>query len=913
MAGTRGTCLYKEARLNIEPAFPGSTISITLPAKETSTFGTRIHPKRTVVSEQYSDQDDDAFAKRNLASDGSMFFRKHHQYPRSFLWRLLDSRKVLEIQSTDLEQDFSHLLEANVTILLRFASPIRPFCVAFADSQDRDALTVFAITTANEFYEITLHRDFFLKPAASEVEINDWCKRPLLTQLTVRAPFRLIALGSDQVLATLDNGGILSLTKSTDDEGVWNESLYSETSWAGSMRELIPWKREQRVRFDNGDLDLSAAAGAMLSPDGNHIISVCLNHKLRAWNLASGRPGIQTDLLGETERPNDKGASYVIGPSHSTLMAIVDVSGGADGALYHVVTYSPKQHQFKFWGVRDADDPEHGIYDARPDFDFIPPIDELMDTTAWTLAEFFINPGRTGWKGTELWIRARSGPSSKVYSLKFDLHDDAAKLSNIWKNKWASVDPGPLSVEQLKQNPANPAEQDFDASELYEMDLSEKWLEFLFFPGRFTMATLEAALLLFRRGLERAKTPQSAKKGSLKERICTVVGAFAALGQEGVTSQADYQDSIAAQWQAFYSLVRDLHKRRGEYLSLAFDYKSGRPWLVLSDYVSAIRRCSNPDIVALNHHSPDVARLLNAASSFRQSFSRGFHSRLQQEIDSELLQSRSLSILDRMELMEANCNLSQQVSDDDLSILVEDLGTEVRHLTTDMFLRAIETLGQEESGRSPRERKQILRYGLDSLVRVCQETLDMNRNVLLDLLVLILFMQYEEDLSEDFDATEIFVEIINELKDCAISTWLASTVWSHPTSTGSSSEVLFRSLADAYKTRKKIPITQTVLAGLLGHRSHEVSIPSGLTTELLTYWSRAWLALVFKDSSFEGALEDIMGILLAQEEYSLAFEFSKYLPEANWATYLKARMHLALGDNSLASICFQKAAYNLGK
>lgn len=913
MAGTRGTCLFKEARLNVEPAFPGSTISITLPAKETSTFGARIHPERTVVLESHNERDEDAFARRYLASDGSMFFRKHHQYPRSFLWRLLDNRKVVEIQSTDLDQDASHKFEANVTLLLRFASPIRPFCVAFADSRHRDGLTVFAITSTNEFYEITLPRDFFLKPAASDVEINDWCKRPVLTQLTVRTPYRLVALSSEHVLATLDNGGILSVRKSTEADDVWNESLYSETSWTGSMREMmIPWKREEKIHFDNGHLDHSAAAGAILSPDGTHIISVCLNHKLRAWNLASGRPGIQTDLLGENDKANNKEASYLIGPSHSTLMAIVDIAGAADGALYHVVTYSPKQHQFKFWGIRDADDLTHGIFDVRPDFEFIPPIDELMDTTAWTLAEFFINPGPTGWSGTELWIRARSGPSSKVYSVQFDLHDDATRLSKTWKDKWVSVDPGPLSVEQLKSNPSNPAEQDFDASELFEVDLSEKWLEFLFYPGRFTTETLEAALLLFRKRLDRAKAPGSANKGSLKERICAVVGTFAALEQEGVATQVEYQESISVQWQAFYGLVRDLHKRRGEYLSLAFDYQGGRPWLVLSDYVSAIRLCTSPEVQALENRTPDIARLLRAASSFRQSFPRSFHTRLQQEIDSELLQSRPLSILDRMELMEDNCNLSQQVSEDDVAILVEDLGIEVRELTTDMFVQAMEVLGQEDSGRSPNERKQILRYGLDALVRVAQETLEVNRNVLLDLLVLVLFMQYEEDLSDQFDASEIFIEIINELKDCAILAWLASTVWSHPTSTGPSSEQLFRSLAEEFQTKKKIPITQTVLAGLLGHRSHEVSLPKNLKTELLTYWSRSWVELIFRDSTFEAALEEIMGILLAQEEYTLAFSFSKFLPETNWATYLKGRMHLALGDNTLASISFQKAAYNLG-
>jgi DNA repair protein RAD51/nuclear pore complex protein Nup160 len=934
MAGSRGTCLYKEARLNIEPAFPGSTIHITLPVQDNSTFGNRPQPKRTVLSEQHSDRDEDAFTRRHLASDGSMYFRKHHQYPRSFLWRLLDNRKLLEIQSTDLDHDEAHKVEANVTILLRFASPVRPFCIAFADPEERDALTVFAITSANEFYTITLHRDFFTKPSASEQEVSDWCRLSLPTQLQIRIPYRLVAQSSSELLVTLDNGGILWLTKTNKDDITWNEAVFLETSWSGSMRGLLTWTREQKVRFDNGDLDVSAAAAVAKSPDGKHLLSVCLNHKLRAWNLQTGRPGVQVDLLGEPDRPNDEGASYIVGPAQPNLMAVVDIQGGVDGTVYYVVTYSPKQHQFKFWGIRDADEVEQGIYDVKPDFEFIPPVDELMDTTAWTLAEFFINPGPgpSRWRGAELWIRARSGPSSKVYSLRFNLKDEPSKLASTWKNGWLSVDSGPLSVEQLRKNPTNPGEQDLELSELYQGDVTERWLDFLFYPGRFTTATLEAALLVFQRGLERAKTPRSVSTGSLKERISATVGTFAVLGQNGVTSQDGYQDTLAAQWQAFYSLVKDLHKRRGEHLSLAFDYESNMPWLVLSDYLSAIRLCSDAETVALNSSalaSPrglsgplrksiadpqdrNVARLLNAAASFRKSLPRPFQSRLQDELANELLQSRSLSVVDRMELLEANCNLSQLVTDDDLSALVEELGSDVRELTTKTFMRAITLLKQQEQGAVVEPKRQVARFGLNALVRVSQEILDLNKNVLLDLLVLILFMQYEEELSDEFDASAVFVEIICELKDNAVLSWLASMVWSNPAPTGPSSITLLSSLTATSKNRKPASFNQTVLEGVLGYKAFEVPMPKGLQTELLTYWSRVWLALAFKED-YAVSLETIMGILLSQGEYELAFKFSKFLPVTTWATYLRGRMYLALGDNALASICFQKPAYKLGK
>jgi DNA repair protein RAD51/nuclear pore complex protein Nup160 len=932
MAKGSGTCLYKEARLNLEPAFPGSSISFTLPANTISTFGLRINPKRTFQNEQNIDHDEEAFAKRHLASDGSMFFRKHHEYPRSFIWRILDNRKTLEVQAADLDHDYAHRFEANLTLLFHFNSPVRPFCVAFAEPEDRDALNIFAITTANELYTITLPRDFFIKDSASEKDIGDWCKISALNQFALRVPYRLVAPSNKELLISLDDGGILYVTRKHKDDLEWTEAVYQHSTWSGSVRRMLPWKGNQTLRFENTDMDSSAAAALSLSPDAKHIFSTCLNHRLRAWNIATGRPGIQRDLLDEPDRANEKVAPYLIGPSQQSLMAIVNIPGGVDGALYHVVTYSPKQHQFKFWGIRDADDAELGIYDIHPEVEFVPPVDELMNTNVWTLEEFFVNPGPAGWRGAEIWIRSRSGPSSKVYTLKFDLTDDASKLTKAWKDGWVSVDAGSLTVDGLKQNPSNPSEQDVEAFEQYDSALAERWLEFLFYPGRFTVSTLETALLTYRKGLEQERSVHISAKGSLKERICTTIATFtASRSQESSSDDTEYDDVASAQWQVFYGLVRDLHKRRGEYLSLNFDFANDAPWLVLSDYLSAVRQCSETEIIALNAHALadtkppsgplrraiarpealEASRLLNAAASFRRSLPISFGHQLKRQVESELLQIRSVSVIDRMELLEQNIDLSRQVSDEDLSLLVEELGTDVKDLTTETFLRAIQTLGQEEEGRIA-QKKQIARFGLNALFKVSQEIIENDYSILLDLLVLILFMQFEEDLSDEFDAAEVFTEIFDQLKDNMILNWLASTTWSHQSPTGPSSENLMMSMDELSKSyRRKFPITQTVLEGIYGYRSCDTPLPRGMKTDLLTYWSRVWLNEVFK-GGYASSLEDIMGILLSQKEYRLAFEFSKFVMDSNWGTYLKGRMHLALGEYDLASICFQKAAYNLG-
>ena len=271
--------------------------------------------------------------------------------------------------------------------------------------------------------------------------------------------------------------------------------------------------------------------------------------------------------------------------------------------------------------------------------------------------------------------------------------------------------------------------------------------------------------------------------------------------------------------------------------------------------------------------SRDVSKLLNAAASFRKGLSASFQRQLVHQVEIEILQSQSLSVFDRMELMEQSLDVLGRVSEEDISVLVEDLGMNVKELTSETFYRAIRTLIQEEEGR-PSKKRQITRFGLNALVRVSQETLETNYNTLLDLLVLILFMQFEEDISEEFDASEIFVEVINQLKDCLVLTWLASNAWAHQSPTGHASETLMKSLLDTFKSSRKLPFTQTLIEGIFGHQVCDPLIPRGLKTELLTYWSRVWLTQMFKQQGYDASLDDIMGILLTQKEYGFASKFS---------------------------------------
>lgn len=226
MATSTAPLLYRETRLNLDPPYAGSTVGITLPPHSTSTFLSRPKGRRVIVEEGNTSSDETSFARRHLAAnDASIFFRRKHPYPRTFLWRVLDDRKVLELRSVDLTVDRHHKGEAILTLLLSFPNPIRPFGIALAEREDRDTLNVFVLTTANELYTLDLHKDFFTRLAATEVDIDVWCKTCSPSAFSFRYPYRIVATSALELLVSLHDGGLLRLNRTAASDGMY--TIYS--------------------------------------------------------------------------------------------------------------------------------------------------------------------------------------------------------------------------------------------------------------------------------------------------------------------------------------------------------------------------------------------------------------------------------------------------------------------------------------------------------------------------------------------------------------------------------------------------------------------------------------------------------------------------------------------------------------
>ncbi len=216
MANTSTIALFKETRVDLEPPSPGSTIHSQILAHGQSYRNSRAAQQRLPIPVA---EDEDAFAKRHLASSASVYFRRNKAYPRSFLWRVLEDRKILEIQSVDLSKSEQDRHEATLTLRLAFANAIRPGGVEFSDQEDQDVLCIFVLTKRNELYTLTLRPDAFSRAVVTEGNVQNWCKSFMPASFSISKPHRLLASCLYELWVSLQDGRLLKLTRKAGDDG----------------------------------------------------------------------------------------------------------------------------------------------------------------------------------------------------------------------------------------------------------------------------------------------------------------------------------------------------------------------------------------------------------------------------------------------------------------------------------------------------------------------------------------------------------------------------------------------------------------------------------------------------------------------------------------------------------------------
>lgn len=423
-------CLYQENRFSLEPAEHGTVESVFVPSSASSAFGSRDYPKRRRVEPPTSFNEAE-YSRQHLATDSSIYFRPNATaYPRAIHWRILDEGQLLELQSVDLYYESHEPKNAAVTLRFHFDSSIVPQGITFAEQANpQPSIILHAITRKGDIVTLLLRDEAFIRPNFLEEGQGamKWWKTQSPSALKIRQSYRSVTWNEGKELyVTLNDGSIVRLQESKGLEA-WTESIFSETTWTSSVRGLF--KSQATVRYGNVDMGARAACSIALSPTGQLLWTVCLDHTVRVWSTITGRVVHAFDL-GGIDRDLKQPVTQLLDPHSIDLIKVLKLDSYQD--RYLLATYSPVSRALKLWKVHEVDEGVLEVQDYHPGFTFRPPIDDLISTVGWQLVDYHVKtPSTNKDQYWTLWVLIRSGSNTHTFTINFDPDLPSKKLDKL--------------------------------------------------------------------------------------------------------------------------------------------------------------------------------------------------------------------------------------------------------------------------------------------------------------------------------------------------------------------------------------------------------------------------------------------------------------------------------------------------
>lgn len=212
---------YKETAVDPRAGPPPSTTLVQIPSHDGSYKRSKhFHP----TSSQPPLKDEATFSDRLLATQSSIYFRHSKSYPRTFLWRVLEDNRVLEVRCADLARSGHEQNEAGHILRFEFQHAILPAGVVFADTEDHDILHTFVVTAGKspakaELYTLSLNPEFFRRQITRTENVREWCKSCVPASFHIARPHRLHASTPFELFLSLDNGALLRLVRKAGHDG----------------------------------------------------------------------------------------------------------------------------------------------------------------------------------------------------------------------------------------------------------------------------------------------------------------------------------------------------------------------------------------------------------------------------------------------------------------------------------------------------------------------------------------------------------------------------------------------------------------------------------------------------------------------------------------------------------------------
>ena len=611
-------------------------------------------------------------------------------------------------------------------------------------------------------------------------------------------------------------------------------------------------------------------------------VTVCLDHRMRIWNLADGQILHTKDILGAERLPQEVG-KWCIDPSQSNLLQI---TGKGNGQRI-VATFSPVgAGEFKFWKV-SARNGVISTDDLFPGLNLVPNPPSSSDV--WTMADFKLSAPAA--RSHTLWTLWKNNMTYRVQRLELDRE----RMRDCWKTGWEGVFAETGYETAMTSGPCDPT------------DVTEKWLQHILQPGRFSKATLETALSIYERTL--GVTKELSKGRSLAESICSVLGSTATL-DKGDTPEMGYEQfraSSESQWRRFYRLVIEFDKQRGEALGLAVDIDNDLTWIVCADLLSVVRECNPLERIYHNVSIPDAgadqqAALINTGLAFVDGFSDNFLQLSTAVLRSELYEESPKTDLERIQHFSDKAGFWRGITDEECAQVTDALGQNFATVTDQLYGDIIDLfagpIDKQKDIQLP-----LTEFGRKLATIATQEAIDVQWKIAFSQLILLVHMEFEFDSEEDalsrrVDIGHVYRRLIATLRKLDFNRWLATTTLSKGERSQQDKKVQDES--------KNTTALEAFVGHLLGFTNSEDTSMALKITDLVSN-------LCAPDSNIEVSPAHIQCALIKRERADLAQDLSPFCDQEPFSVYVQGRVMLALKDYETAAWNFKRAAQGMGE
>lgn len=913
--------LYTETAAQAAPPTISSLLDFSIPRKNGSYDRSRYSAKSTNTHTK----DEREYASYHLASAGDIYFResKAHQ-PRCILWKVKGEQRVLELFPADLSRSEDDTKEAHLTLQFAFQDPILPAGIAVTDSDADPDLHAFICTTRNEIFHLRIHPDAFRTADAISTDIGQWCSALEISLLAIETVFRLHAHSPFEVVICYTSGKLQRLQRKRDGSS-WTPENYDDRTWGASLRGIVGRGTVRSVDYGATSVDTRAVQAMQLSSDSNYLFTVCLNHQLRIWHLASGRLVVATDLLDKAREPNEK---LHLNPGEAGRLQLYKLNHMKNTIL---VTYSPHEGgQFKFWDVKGGLTDPLSVEDRYPQLKLTPPDPDPSGNTIWSMAGFKIVPCAVDpINSVRMWVLWRNNNHHQLYSTRFVLNDP----DRSWRTEWVACIPS----ASKKVSPP-------DLVKSSPEDVTAQWLDFLLCTGRYTSNVLETALSIYSDALA-TRTPAAQKANGLKARLCAIIAAHVSLRKydQSILDFDRFLADVDYQWRNFWRIVENVNDGTLAPLALAYDLFTAEPWIVMADKCCAVRECNRLELVLRNepteldelertcetiwaHRKVNVeergipyerlAQLATAANNFREDFSSELSYKLEVGIENELLTKPESTTSTRILELYDSVGFGDAISDDTFHRLQKDFKPigELETLSDNLVLALLDLL--PTSTKQPASHLRSTVFGQGILAAGTIDLMTSTREALWDLLVLIIFIEGELNQDEEkmstFDAAELFTLITAALRTLGRNIWLAKRSRAVPLDFAGA-------VVDPNSRRKSHNLSGenrwsiSILEDSLWKAIRPRPVGENPNTHLLTETLHEIQDWVHGDEAlgFDNGSVYLQCDLLTHGDIDLATEFLRFQPSTPWSAYIKGRLYLLKNEFDLASSYFRQCGYGL--